>query len=144
MRALPAGDLTQMVGDWMAEKLGIPFQAGTYQALMVVDDNNTFVAGVIVNNYSGHDCFVSAAAETPFAWHPRVRRAVSHYIFKQLGCKRCTAVVRKNNKRVRRFLERLGCTLEGNLRRGYDGKHDALIYGLLVEECRFLAADSEG
>lgn len=145
MRAVPAGKLTEMVGAWVQEKVGgITFAPGMYQAMMVVNDSGDLVAAVVVSNYQGHDCQISCASETGAAWRPHVCRAVFTYIFETLGCVRCTSITTKRNTASRGFLEHLGFTLEGKLRRGYDGKHDALIFGLLAEECRFLAEqDSE-
>lgn len=132
-----------MVGRYMEEKTGINLESGMYQAYMVVNDNNDFVAGVVITNYRGIDCEISCAGETAMAWRPHVCRAVFDYIFNQLGCVRCTASTLKSNKRTRDFLEGLGFTLEGRLRLGYDGRKDALIYGLLASECRYLADESE-
>jgi RimJ/RimL family protein N-acetyltransferase len=78
------------------------------------------------------------------AWRPHVCRAVFEYIFGQLGCIRCTAITRKNNSKAREFLEALNFQLEGRARKGYDGERDALIYGLLAEECRFFGAGRDG
>lgn len=139
MRAIPAGDLTPLVAQYMTDKTGATFQPGMYQAMMVVDDDDNFVAGVVISNFRQTDCEISCASESGAAWRPHVCRAVFSYIFKQLGCVRCTSITMKKNTPARSFLESLGFVLEGNLRRGYDGKNDALIYGLLADECRFLA-----
>lgn len=143
MIAAPAGALTGMVGAWVAEKTGMELRPGTYQALMVVNDDGNFIAGVVITNFRGTDCEISCASESAMAWRPHVCAAVFKYIFEQLGCVRCTSITTKRNKRARGFLEALGFALEGNLRLGYDGTHDALIYGLLRSECRYLAGDSE-
>lgn len=143
MRAIPAGDLTLKVGEYMTEQTGATFAPGSYQAMMIVDDKMDFVGGVIFSNFRGTDCEVSCAAEPNMAvWRPHIMRAVFSYVFDQLGCVRCTSVTTKRNKRARDFLEGLGFVLEGNIRLGYDGRRDALIYGLLASECRYLADDS--
>jgi hypothetical protein len=142
MRAIPAGKLTEMVGEYVSEKTGMTLQTGMYQAFAVVNEHNDFVAGTVISNFRGTDCEVSCVSETPAAWRPAVLRVIFKYIFEQLGCVRCTAITTKRNKRAREFLKALGFELEGNIRRGYDGKIDALIYGLLAADCRFLADDS--
>ena len=141
MMAVPAGNLTTMVGDYVSEKLGMRFVPGTYQAMMVINDEKDFVAGVVFTNYRQLDVEISCVSETPAAWRPHVCRAVFKYVFDQLGCVRCTSITSKGNKRARTFLEGLGFVLEGNIRLGYDGHRDALVYGLLKAECRFLADD---
>jgi hypothetical protein len=131
-----------MVGKYMTEKIGMALLPNTYQAMMIVNDQQDFVGGVVISNFRETDCEISCAAETGAAWRPSVMRAVFTYVFNQLGCVRCTSITTKRNKRARDFLEGLGFVLEGNLRLGYDGRQDALIYGLLARECRYLAVDS--
>jgi hypothetical protein len=144
MIAVPAGNTTQMVGQYVAEKAGCEFAPGMYTAFAVMDENHEFVAGVVFSNYRKWDIEMSVASETPLAWRPNVLRALYAYVFEQLGCVRCTSITTRSNRKARGFLERLGFQLEGNLRSSYDGRRDALVYGLLRAECRFLADDSEG
>ena len=127
---------------YMLEKIGTPFDPTKCQGFAIMDDKGVFAGAVIVSNlreYAGvaFDCEISCAAESSMAWKPGVCRAVFQYVFGQLACKRCTAITRKNNTRARRFLEGLNFQLEGNVRRGYDGEKDALVYGLLAEECHY-------
>lgn len=143
MIALPAGKLTEMVGQYITEQTGMELTPGMYQAFMIVNDSKDFVAGVVFSNFRKTDVEVSCASETPAAWRPEVCRAIFKYVFDQLGCVRCTSITVKGNRKARGFLEGLGFQLEGNVRLGYDGRRDALIYGLLRSECRFLADESE-
>lgn len=144
MECRPANEHTELVAQYVGEKTGAVFTPGMYQALMVVNSKGEFCAGVIVSEYRGIDCQMSVAAETPAVWRPHVLRAVFQYVFVQIGCVRCTATTRKTNMKARSFLEGLGFKLEGNLRKGFDGVKDSLIYGLLAEECRFLEGFSDG
>lgn len=128
--------------EYMHEKIGVRFEPTEVQGFAILSDSNTFVAAVLVSNirYSDGkaiDCEISCAAETSIAWKPEVCRAVFGYVFGQLKCVRCTSIVMKNNKKSRAFLEALNFQLEGRLRKAYDGAKDALIYGLLAEECSF-------
>lgn len=144
MECRPASEFTELVAQYVGEKTGAVFTPGMYQALMVVNSNGEFCAGVVVSEYRTIDCQMSVAAETPAVWRPHVLRAVFNYVFNQLGCVRCTATTRKTNMKARAFLEGLGFKLEGNLRKGFDGVKDSLIYGLLAEECRFLEGFDDG
>lgn len=139
MIAVPAGRFTEMVGEYLTEKTGMKLTPGMFQAFMVVDDGNNFVAGVVISNFRTTDCEISCASENPAAWRPHVCKAIFTYIFEQLGCVRCTSITVKGNRKARGFLESLGFILEGNIRMGYDGHRDALIYGLLKTECRYLS-----
>lgn len=143
MLAVPAGDKLALICEYMREKIGVRFDPTTCQGFAVLNDKGEFVAAVLVSDvrYSegrALNCEISCASDTSVAWQPHVCRAVFEYIFRQLGCRRCTSITRKNNTKARAFLEALNFQLEGNMRCGYDGDKDALIYGLLAEECRFL------
>lgn len=140
MRAVPAGKNTGLVGAYVAERTGCEFQDGMFQALAILDNENQFVGGVVVTDFRGHDCTVSLASENPMAWADSVKRGVFDYIFNQLGCVRVTGITKKGNRKARAFMESLGFQLEGNLRLGFDGIKDALVYGLLARECRYLDA----
>lgn len=149
MIAVPAGDKLPKICEYLAEKTGVRMDPSGCAGFAILSDSGRFVAAVVVSNLRLHngvpiDCEISCASETGAAWRPHVCRAVFEYIFGQLGCKRCTSIVRKNNTRSRAFLEALKFQLEGNVRKGYDGEKDALIYGLLAEECEFYGVQANG
>lgn len=139
MEALPAGKLSDKIAAYVEEKTGAHFDPGMFQAFMVVNDNKDFVAAVIISNFRKTDCEVTCVSESPAAWRPHVCQTIFSYIFEYLGCARCTCITTKGNKKSRSFLINLGFELEGRLRQGFDGCKDALVYGLLASECRFLA-----
>lgn len=148
MRAIPAEELTGAVGQYLMEKIpGLRLTPEMFSAFAFLDDNDDFAGGCAVYNYRpgkyGNDCEISCAAETPMAFRPHVCTAVFRYVFVQLNCVRLTAITTKRNKRARDFIGRLGFVLEGNVRLGYDGKRDALIYGLLAADCRYLGAEGQ-
>jgi RimJ/RimL family protein N-acetyltransferase len=141
--AIPADNKTAMVGQYIMEKVpGLRLTDGSYSGFAFVNENKDFIGGAVLSNFRagefGSDCEISCASESPMAFRPHVMRAVFTYVFVQLGCVRLTAITTKRNVRTRRFLEALGFRLEGCVRRAYDGKRDALIYGLLASDCRYL------
>jgi hypothetical protein len=138
MRAVPAGENTNLVGLYVQDKTGCSFDPGMFTAMAILDTDGSFCGGVVFSEYRDYDCQLSCAAETPIAWKEEVLRAIFDYTFNQLGTVRCTALTKKSNRRARAFLEGLGFVLEGRIRRGYDGVKDALIYGLLREECVYI------
>lgn len=143
MRAVAAGDKLPMVCEYMRMKTGVEFDPAMSQGFAILADSGEFVAAVLVSNvreYNGKpiDCEMSCAAESAVAWRDEVLQVVFNYVFKQLGCVRVTAITKKSNVKSRKFLEHLNFELEGNVRKGYDGEKDALFYGLLAENCRFL------
>jgi hypothetical protein len=153
MRVVTGHD--QLVAQYCAQRIGIDVTRNTpFVGLAVKNSSDEFVAGIIISNYRGTDCEITMAAETANWARKGIMAYVFEYIFNQLGCVRCTCIVkngtrskRKNatpEQRTRRFLEGIGFVLEGNMRRAYDGRHGALIYGLLAEDCRFLGGYSSG
>lgn len=143
--AVPADHLTPRVGEYIMSKVnGLRLDPGMFQAFAFLAVDGTFMGGCVISNYRGTDCEISCAAENSMCFRRNVMQAVFSYIFVQLGCVRCTSLTTKGNKRARSFLEALGFELEGNLRRGYDGSRDALVYGLLREQCRYVRAGEDG
>jgi hypothetical protein len=107
---------------------------GPCTALGIVRGGN-LVGGVVYHGYVGHDIQVSIALDrTAFLpW-----RALFAYPFEQLGCSRLTAFTGRKNKKARKLLENLGFNLEGVHLRGLDGTSDAMSYGMLKENCRWI------
>lgn len=126
----------QAVADLIA--LQLPgFAPEKFTAIGVVRSGRV-VGGVAYHNFRQRNIEVTAAFDDPRWALPGTLRALFVYPFETLGCVRMTAVIGRKNKRSRRFCEGLGFRLEGVARRAFDGKQDAMIYGLLREECRFL------
>ena len=107
-----------------------------YQTIGILVDKK-LVAVAVYHNYREPDIQISFASTSPRWATPAAVRTVIHgYPFEQLGAKRLTAIVRKKNKRVRRFLEGVGFKLEGTHPQAFsDG--DACTYGLLREKSRY-------
>ncbi len=114
-----------------------------YTALGVVR-RDKLVGGVVYHNYIGHDVQVSIAFDSPGWALPGTLRALFDYPFNQLGCRRMTAVVGRKNKRSRKICEGLGFKLEGVHLKGLDGHQDAMSYGMLKENCRWIKERNNG
>lgn len=146
MIAVPAtGNVLELVGAYVQERIqGLTLVPGMYSGFAIMTDTGELAAAVVISNFRQMDCEISCASETPLAWRPHVCKAVFSYIFDQLGCARTTCITTKRNKQTRAFLSSLGFKLEGNVRLGYDGKRDALIYGLLRSECVYVEGLTNG
>lgn len=93
------------------------------------------VAVVAFFDYSVHDIRLSICMEKS-GGSKRLLLEVFDYVFRQIGCSRCTAIIRPSNTKSIVLAERLGFKKEGVLRR-YCGEEDAYLFGLLKEECRY-------
>lgn len=94
------------------------------------------VCGVVWHDFRWPDIRASLASTTPRWLTRRVLRGLFAYPFIQLKCNRVTAVVRGSDTTIQAFDERLGFKREGTLRRAWhDGQDDAILLGMLREEC---------
>ena len=129
------------VCSWVSERLAgyLPDEFKPCSTLAFVKDKQV-VAGVIFNNFrpSCRDIQLTIAADTPSWIGKDSLRVIFRYVFIQLGCVRLTVSITKKNKRARRLAEGLGFKYEGNLRKGFDGVEDCIIYGMLHNECRWI------
>lgn len=128
------------VGEWVARRiphLGSAREWGPFRAIGIAQGNKP-IAGAVYNHSRGFDMEISFAADSP-RWARRgIIRGILAYPFVQCGCTRLTATIAKRNKRARRLVEGLGFKQEGCLRRGLDGRQDAILYGLQQEQCRWI------
>lgn len=138
----------EAVADWVAQN--IPHMAGgnfgapgAYKAIGVMC-SGTFAGGVVFHDFhhvggKWVDVRMSGAFVPGAPWgRPSILRGLFHFPFVDLGARRMTTITGKKNKAARKADEVLGFKLEGTIRHALDGKQDAMIYGMLREECRFI------
>lgn len=110
-----------------------------YTTLGVVDDNNDLIFGVVYYDYRKPvDIQVCIAADKSNWANRETLNILFGYPFRQLNCRRMTAIISKKNKKSRSICERLGFVYEGNARKAMNNGDDAIIYGLLKEDCKWL------
>lgn len=139
----------EAIAKWVSEHLPERPAFGKCVAVGVVKPKGAFpqtrddrlLAGVVWHDYRGHDIMASIYAASP-RWVARPKETLAElfaYPFLQLGVARVTVLASRANKRARHMNERLGFRLEGTMRKGWDGKTDAMLYGMLRNECRWIA-----
>jgi L-amino acid N-acyltransferase YncA len=92
----------------------------------------------------GNDMCVTIVAEDSKWCTRKSLRYLFSYPFADGKCTRLTAIVREGNNNSIDLAKRLGFTREGVIRRGHNGKTNAIILGLLKEECRWIKEPSHG
>lgn len=124
------------VARWVGERLGIAsFDPCT--AIGVCNEDG-LIAGVVYNGYREVNIEMTIASSSP-RWCMRgILAGLFWYPFEQLGLARVTAIAERSNQPVRAFLGRLGFREEGVMRRAFRNGNDAVIYGMLREECRWI------
>jgi len=129
-----------LVADWVAERMhgferGEEFQPCT---AIGISDGRQLVAGVVYNHFRAGNVEMSMCAVTPLWAQRRFLKVFFGYPFSQLECHRVTATAARKNRRARKMLAGLGFQLEGVIRKGYDCRQDAMIYGMLKHECKWI------
>jgi RimJ/RimL family protein N-acetyltransferase len=125
------------VARWVGQQVDIE-DFGVCTAIGIADDRG-LVAGVVYNQFDFPDVRATIASTTP-RWCSRTAlHAIFWYPFEQLKYQRITAVTESTNQPVMAFLCKLGFSQEGVLRQRFT-TGDAVIYGMLRDECRWLRA----
>lgn len=130
------------ISNWVSQRIGY-IDFGLCTAIGVAR-NNTLVAGIVYSNYikspQGHPISIEISMNSiDKRWCSRDNlNALLSYPFIQLGVKRVQSTCAKKDKTTRKFLERLGFTLEGVGRKAWPLGGDCTVYSLLRHECRWL------
>ena len=147
-------DNPQMVFDFVASRM----RSGQWNwtskntvgiGLCREEDNVSVLAGgIILEAKSPYDVHFTIAVDDPHVVTRKVIKCIADIIFGGdvfgLDVARCTALVHPKNKQSRKSVQRLGFKEEGCLRKGFDGKSNAIIYGMLKEECIWLKESFNG
>lgn len=134
------------IAAWVSQRIH-GFDFGLCAAIGVVINGN-LVAGIVYNNFIcspyGHPISIEISMNSiDKRWCSRDNlNALLSYPFIQLGVKRVQCTCAKKDKSTRKFLERLGFTLEGVGRKAWPLGGDCTMYSLLQHECRWLYGGS--
>lgn len=129
------------VADWARERIPTVTDWGLCEALGVVDDRERLVAAVVYNHFAEANIEMSVAAEPNVRWLSRPALfAFFFYPFVTLGCNRVTSTIKSGpeTKSVRKFCQHVGFRYEGVVREFYRDGRDAVIFGMLRRECRWI------
>lgn len=102
----------------------------------VRDDDGTIALIVVFEFKSSSDAHVSTVLIDKRALTRRLLTTIIGTVFKRAA--RITAHVDPGNEIAWRQMYRMGFKQEGYLRRGLDGVRDAVVFGLLPEDCPYL------
>ena len=131
-----------LVAAFVAQR--VPRTSLQNMAALGVIRRNQLVAGVVYQNFRDIDIEVVIAADRSDWAFPSTLRTLFADPFVQLGVVRMTAIIGRKNKKSRAFCKALGFREEGICRKAMDGREDAVLYGLLRSECKFLRTRENG
>lgn len=134
---LLTGDI---VSQWVNFKLPFPTDFGDHQAVGFHRDGR-IVCGAVFSNYRkmlyGNSVDVTFATAGPGSLTRGALRAMFTYAFDH-NVVRLQAMTAKGNLEARNLLQKLGFTLEGVVKRAWDGRSAAALYRMFPDECRWL------
>lgn len=131
------------VADYVIQRLPHGFELkGDFAAFGQLRDGQ-LIGGVLFHSFRvPGDMEVMMAGEPGWIDRP-ILRTMFDFAFNRMNCIRLTAVTSKKNGKAR-ALERMGWVMEGKLRKAMPDKTDAIIYGMLRRECRWLEGLNNG
>lgn len=133
------------VGAWIFERTRGQWVKGQGAAVGITYATS-LVAGFAYTMYNGANVWGAIASDPAHRgrWLTReVLAAIFDYPFKQLKCKRISALVYESNTVSQHFLRRLGFSLEATLEDAAP-EGDMLVFRLLARECRWLDLSTRG
>lgn len=135
MKQIFYGD-SPVVKAWMAARIGQPAPQVAHSTICLAEGDR-IVAGVWLENYNGASAVIHLAGEGRRWLTREFARAVFHYVFNVLGCKKLIGIVREVNTDARRFDEHMGFKVEAVIADA-DPNGALIIYSLKREDCKFL------
>jgi ribosomal protein S18 acetylase RimI-like enzyme len=125
-------------GDFAASILKSDKQWGDWFQAIGLERDGKIEAVAIYNGLTDHDVEMTVAAVSGRKWASRsLLKAAFQYPFVQLGIDRVTAHIRESNTPALFAAERAGFKIEGRARKWF-GNEDAIMFGMLKSECRYL------
>lgn len=126
----------ELIAQWVASHLkGFENKKDFGQFTAIgVKNNDEIIAGAVYSNYRDFDIEFTIASISPKWCQKGTLSALLYYPFIQLGCVRMTSTIAFDDKRTLRLAKGIGFEIEGLLKKGFDGKKDALILGIMKEQ----------
>jgi len=134
----------EAVAKWVSLNLtGLDDSYEKYSAIGIVKDEQ-LIAGVVYSNYQPNILIEMHIFSIDKRWCNRhTLRKIFCYPFIQLNLERTQAICSADNEGVHVFLEKIGFTREGYHRKAYFDGSDAVSFGMLKSECKWLPASTE-
>jgi len=125
---------SEEVRGWAGAKMGLVFVEPCY-AIGILNRKGELVGAAIYNGYEQRN--VEATIVGKFGRHAAA--ACFSYAYDHLGCRRISTTVHERNERALKVVQGLGGKIEGRKRHFYDDGADAIILGILKEDCKVLS-----
>jgi hypothetical protein len=146
MRSKPTFEPLQAdATEFLSRRTGIDYGAFDFTEprwICVTVREDGQVLGVLIGEFTTwFEVHITSAIDDPKFMTRRLLRAIFTTCFSQAV--RVTAMCRPDNDASIRAIRHLGFLYEGYCRLGIEGKWDALVFGMLKHECRWIRAPKE-
>lgn len=113
-------------------------------AVAFIDDAGRLRGGLGMRMLNAFDGELSISVDHPVYFPNKGQlRLMFRRTFLSAGVSRLTCKIAKRNHTARKVVEGLGFTLEGALKKGFDGHRTAMIYGMTSDNCPWLKDDTD-
>jgi hypothetical protein len=126
---------------WLSDQTGVDFTTTDMRHWFCVtcrNDQGMIQAVLACEPWNAFEWRFTATIVDPHAITRRLLKTIFNVLFEHARAIRITALVDPGNAAAELAVKRLGFLYEGFLRRGLDGRRDAMIFGMLREDCRWL------
>lgn len=126
----------ERIGKWFMAKTGKPFYG--YRCIGWEEDG-VLKAAILCDRFNLRECQMHIYAEPGCRWStPERCRAAFDFVFNTLKRERVTCETPVSHRMMCRVNDHLGFVREGIKRAAADDGGDAVIFGMLREECRWI------
>jgi hypothetical protein len=127
---------TPELAQWIMGVLGSHFYGYRTAGVM---RRGEFIAGILCDRFGLRECSLHIATLQGVRWAtPELCREAFSFPFVYLGRERITTETPVSNTRMCRLNDHLGFVREGVKRKAADDGGDAVLFGMLRDECRWL------
>jgi hypothetical protein len=123
---------------WARDQLAVKGKPEFFRAMTAVDDNEEFACVVVFTNFTSQNVDLNIAAKKDFWRCPKsvisTFNGIFSYTFHTIKAARVTALIADSNRKSKKFVEHMGFTLEGVMRKASNNNEDVCIYGFLADE----------
>lgn len=129
-------------GPWVSEKIGLGrvYENAAGYGFLV---DGQLAGGVLFSDFTGRDIHVHIAIEDARWCSRKYLKFIAEYAFVHCGVSRVSALTAQSNPKAAKVMAAWGSKQEGLLRKYFSDDDDAIVWGLLKEECRFLEMDKD-
>lgn len=124
---------------WAQQVLGVAWDIRQVTWLTSLSQSGSILGVAVFSRFTEGNCEITVASQSPQFISKSFAFACTYYAFETCKCRRVTAIIAVGNEKSLNLAQQLGFRIEGRLRNWF-ASGDALIHGLLREDCKWFKA----